>query len=194
MKTIFEDTALKAQREEASFRGNERGYTLPILWLVAMLSLAGVWRAYIWAEKQAAIEPPAPPASLEDDMQTSRAITKFNIAVLEGKWADAEAMLSTAAKQRLTSENKSLTESLLGKFKDYKIVGGEITQSVDRSEPNMLRIDSLYKFSNDPSYARIEQRVISLVLIIEDNKLKIDNWSRADSDERNQEGGAGVSQ
>jgi hypothetical protein len=165
------------------------------LWLVAMLSIAGTWAVYYWAEKHKAIEPPAPPASLQDDMQTSRAIIKFNIAVLEGKWAEAEEMLSTAAKQRLSSENKSLAESLFGKFKDYKPVGpGEATPSIDRSDPNALRIDCLYKFSNDPNLYKIDQKIISLVLVIEENKLKIDSWSGVDSEEPKLEGEAGVSQ
>jgi len=198
MRTIFEDTSLTAEMEESRTRGNERKSTLPILWLVALLFLVGTWGIYRWADSHRAVEPPAPPASLEDDLQTSKAINKFNFSILDGKWAEAEEMLSTAAKEKLKSENKNLAESLLGKFKDYKIVGGEMTQSIDRSIPNELRIDCLYKFSNDPSLYKIEQRIISVVLVIEkDNlnidRIKIDKWTGADSVEQKEESKTAVS-
>jgi hypothetical protein len=180
MRTIFEDTAVKAEIEEARNRGNERKSTLPILWLVALLFLLAVGGVYRWVESRPAIEPPAPPASLDDPVQTGEAFTKFNRFGLDGKWTEAEAMLSTAAKQKLTNEQKSLPESLLGKFKDYKMVGADLTQSIDRSIPGMVRVDCLYKFTNDVDYANIEQKIVSLTLVIENNKLMIDNWGGAD--------------
>src|SRR5262249_42534545 len=141
MRTIFEDTTLKAEIEESRSRGNERKSTLPILWLVALLFLGGVWGVYRWADAPAAVAPPAPPVSLDDPKQTAEAFGKFNRFVLDGNWLKAEEILSTAAKQRLTAERKSLAESLLGKFKDYKIVGGEMTNSIDRNVPGMVRVD-----------------------------------------------------
>src|SRR5262249_53692215 len=117
MRTIFEDTTLKAEMEESRSRSNERRSTLPILWLIALLFLGGVWGVYYWAQSRPAVAPPAPPVSLDDPKQTSEAISKINRFAREGNWLEAEAMISTAAKQRLTGEGKSLPESLLGKFK-----------------------------------------------------------------------------
>ena len=191
MRTIFEDTTLKAEIEESRSRGNERKSTLPILWMVALLFLGGVWGVYRWADSHAAVAPPAPPVSLDDPKQRAEAFAKFNQPVLNGNWLEAEAMLSTAAKQRLTSEQKSLPESLLGKFKDYKIVGGEMTQSIDTSVSGMVRLDCLYKFTNDPvNYTKIEQRIITLTIVIENGKLVIDNWEGVGSEDRKEESGS----
>jgi hypothetical protein len=187
MRTIFEDTTLKAEIEESRSRGNERKSTLPILWLVALLFLGSVWGVYRWADSHAAVAPPAPPVSLDDPKQTAEAFGKFNRFVLDGNWLKAEEMLSTAAKQRLTDERKSLAESLLGKFKDYKIVGGEMTNSIDRNVPGMVRVDCLYKFTNDANYTKIEDRIIPLTLVIDKGKLVIDNWEGAGSEERKEE-------
>jgi hypothetical protein len=183
MRTIFEDTNLKADAEETRSRGNESRATLPILWLVTLLFVGAVGSVYFWTQSRPAIPAPAPPVSLDDPKQTSEALSNFNHSILDGKWTDAEAMLSTAAKQRLTNEQKSLAESLLGQFKDYKVVGAEMTQSIDRSLPGMVRVDCLYKFTNDPNYLKIDQRIISLMLAIEGDKLVIDNWSGVSSEE-----------
>jgi hypothetical protein len=193
MRTIFEDTTLKAEIEESRSRGNERKSTLPILWLVALLFLGGVWGVYRWADAHAAVAPPAPPVSLDDPKQTAEAFGKFNRFALDGKWSEAEEMLSTAAKQRLTNEQKRLAESLLGKFKDYKMVVGEMTQSIDRSVQGKVRVDCLYKFTKDPvNYTNVEQRIIPLTLVIEkeSGKLVIDSWEGVGSEERREESGS----
>lgn len=187
MRTIFEDTTLKAELEESRSRGDERKSTLPILWLIALLSLVGVWGVYRWADSHPGVAPPPPPVSLDDPKQTAEAFNNFNRFVLEGNWLEAEALLSTAAKQRLTDEKKSLPESLLGKFKDYKIVAGEMTQSIDRSIPGMVRLDCLYKFTNDENYTKIEESIIPLMIVIENGKLVIDNWEGVSPGERKEE-------
>jgi hypothetical protein len=180
MRTIFEDTNMKAETEESRNRGNERKSTLPILWLVSFLFVGTVMGVYFWADSRPALQPPAPPVSLDDPKQTAEAISKFNHAVLDGKWDEAKALISTGAAQRLTNEQKSLAESLLGKYKDYKIVAAEMTQSIDRSDPNMTRVDCLYKFTNDPvAFSNIEQRIVSLALVIDNGRLALDNWSGA---------------
>jgi hypothetical protein len=184
MRTIFEDTNVKAEAEETRTRGNESKSTLPLLWLVSLLFVGTVGGVYFWAQTRPAVQPPAPPASLEDAKQTSDAIGKFNHSILDGNWTEAQGMLSTAATQRLTNEQKGLPESLLGKFKDYKVVAAEMTQSIDRSDPRMVRIDCLYKFTNDPTnYTKIDERIISLMLVIDNNRLAIDNWSGADTEQ-----------
>jgi hypothetical protein len=190
MRTIFEDTTLKAEMEESRSRGNERKSTLPILWVIALLFLGGVWGVYRWADSHAAVAPPAPPVSLEDPKQRAEAFAKFNQSVLNGNWLEAEAMISTAAKQRLTGEQKSFPESLLGKFKDYKIVMGEMTQSIDTSVPGMVRLDCIYKFTDDPvNYTKVEERIISLTLVIENGRLVFDNWEGASSEILKEESG-----
>lgn len=176
MRTIFEDTSLKAELEETRSRGNESKFALPLLWLIAMVFLAGTWAVYRLAENRPAIVPPPPPVSLDDQEQTGEAFNKFNLSVAYGNWTEAEAMLSTAAKQRLSDEQKSLRESLLGGFKDSKIVGADRTGSIDKSVPGRLREDCDYRFINNNNYEKVDQRIISLVLVIENNKLVIDSW------------------
>jgi hypothetical protein len=191
MRTIFEDTTLKAEMEESRSRGNERKSTLPILWLIALLFLGGVWGAYRWADSHAAVTPPAPPVSLDDPKQRAEAFSKFNQSILNGNWLEAEAMLSTAAKQRLTEQQKSLPESLLGKFKDYKIVSGEMTPSIDTSVPGMVHLDCYYRFTDDPvNYTKVESRAIALTLVIENGRIVIDNWEGVGSEEKKEESGS----
>jgi hypothetical protein len=176
MRTIFEDTTLKAELEETRSRGNESKYALPVLWLIAMVFLGGTWAVYRWADNRPAIEAPAPPVSLDDPKQTAETLNRFNLFVGYGNWTEAEAMLSTAAKQRLSNEQKSLRESLLGRFKDSKIVGADRTDSIDRSVPGRMREDNLYKFINNDNFEKIDQRIVSLVLVNENNRLVIDSW------------------
>ena len=190
MRTIFEDTTLKAEMEESRSRGNERKSTLPILWLVALLFLGSVWGVYRWADNHTAVLPPPPPVSLDDPKQTAAAFGKFNESVRDKNFAEAETMLSTAAKQRLTNEQKSLAESLLGKFKDYKIEESGMTQSIDRSVPGLVRVDCLFKFSKDGDLTKIEERIIPLTLVIDNGRLVIDSWEGVGSEERKEDSGS----
>src|SRR5262245_24392472 len=187
MRTIFEDTTLKAELEETRSRGNESKFALPALWLIAMIFLGGTWAVYRWADNRPAMKAPPPPVSLDDPKQTAEALNRFNIFVAYGNWTEAEAMLSTAAKQRLSSEQKSLRDSLLGGFKDSKIVGADRTDSIDRSVPGRMREDSLYKFINNENYEKVDQRIISMVLVNENNKLVIDSWEGIKPDDQRKE-------
>ena len=187
MRTIFEDTTLKAEMEESRSRGNESKYTLPLLWLIALVFLGGTWGVYRWADNRPAIVPPPPPVSLDDPKQTAETLNRFNLFVAYGNWTEAEAMLSTAAKQRLSGEQKSLRESLLGGFKDSKIVGADRTNSIDNSVPGRRREDCLYKFINNDNYEKVDQRIISLVLVNENNKLLIDSWEGIKPDDQKKE-------
>jgi len=187
MRTIFEDTTLKAEMEEVRDRGDENKYTLLVLWLIAIVFLGGTWGVYRWADSRPAVEPPPPPVSLDDPKQTAEAFSKFNRFVVYGNWSEAEAMLSTAAKQRLINEQKSLRDSLLGSYKDYTVVGGDRTDSIDRTVPGRVREDCLYKFTND-NYNKVEQRIIPLVLVNENSRLVIDSWENATPEEQKKEG------
>jgi len=187
MRTIFEDTTAKAEMEESRSRGNESKYTLPLLWLIALVFLGGTWGVYRWADNRPAIVPPPPPVSLDDPKQTAETLNRFNLFVAYGNWTEAEAMLSTAAKQRLSGEQKSLRESLLGGFKDSKIVGADRTDSIDRSVPGRMREDCFYKFINNENYEKVDQRIISLVLVNENNKLVIDSWEGIKPDDQKKE-------
>jgi hypothetical protein len=186
MRTIFEDTTLKAEMEESRSRGDERKSTLPILWLIALLFLGSVWGVYRWADSRPALTPPPPPVSLDDPKQTGDIFSKFNQFIFDVKWSEAEAMLSATAKQRLNNEQKSLAESLFGKYKDHKVVGAEIIPGFDRSIPGTLSANCLYKFT-DVNYTKIEDRIIPLTLVIENNKLVIDSWLGVGSEEQKTE-------
>ena len=134
-------------------------------------------------------KPPPPPVSLDDPKQTADACGKFNKFVAYGNWAEAESMLSTPAKQRLIAEQKNLRESLLGIFKDNKIVGAETTQSIDRNVPGRVRIDCLYKFIDNGNYSKVDQRIIPIVIVNENSRLVIDDWRDAGPEDQKKESG-----
>lgn len=173
MRTIFEDTEINAELEESKAGGNK--YLLLILWCVAICFLMGTWGVYRWATNKPAPEPPPPPVSLQDLKQVGAAFSTFNGFIREGKWTDAEAMLSTAARQRLTTEAKTLSESLLGKSKDLKLIQTDPTPSVDRSDPNVFKQDFVYLFT-DQAGTKTSNEIISLSLTIENGKIVINGW------------------
>lgn len=176
--------------EDAAAAGKDQGskYTLPILWLVAIVFLAVTWGIYRWVDNRPAVQAPPPPVSLEDPRQTSEAFGKFNRLAKDGNWTEAESMLSNAAKQRLITEQKSLRESLMGDLKDYRISEAATTQSIDRSVPGRVRQDSYYVFT-DANYKTVD-KIIPLVLVMEDGRLVIDSWSDAQpEDQKKTEGG-----
>jgi hypothetical protein len=183
MRTIFEDTTAKAQVEETRNRGNESKYSLPFLWLIAMIFLAGTLGVNYWVVTRPAVQAPRPPVSLDDEKQTAEAFNNFNRFIGYGNYPEAEILLSTAAKQKLADEKKSLAESLLGSYKDRKIVGADRTNSVDRSVPGRVREDCLYKFIDNNDYTKIEQKIISLYMVNENNRLVIDGWDGIKADE-----------
>ncbi len=176
MRTLFEDTNLKTELEEVASRGKEGKYTLLGLWLIAIVFLAGVWGTYRWADSRPAVEPPPPRVSVDDPKQTAEAFGKFSQLVVTGNWAEAENMLSTAAKQKLSSEQKSLRDSLLGDLKDLKISTASPTTSVDRSIPGRVRQDFYYVFT-DEQFTKTVDKIIPLVLMVENDRLVIDSWS-----------------
>ncbi len=182
MRTLFEDTDLKADLEDQQIRGKESKSMLVVLWLVALLFLGGTWSVYQWAARQPAPTPPPPPVSLDDPKQTTEAIGKFIRFAKEANWAEAEGMLSVAAKERLNVTRKSLRDSLLGNLKDLKLYEAITTSSVDRSEPGKLRQDCNFFFSNE-DLSRTEQKIIPLALVIDNGRLAIDDWEGQSAEE-----------
>jgi hypothetical protein len=181
MRTLFEDTDLKADIEDQKARGKESKGLLVGLWLLALLFLGGTWSVYQWTIKQPAPTPPPPPVSLTDPKQTTGAIGAFIRLAKEAKWEEAEGMLSMAAKQKLAAEQKTLRDSLLGNFKDLKLYEAITTASVDESDPNKYRQDCNFFFSND-DLTRTEQKIVPITLIIENGKLAVDSWEEPKSD------------
>lgn len=174
MRTLFEDTEVSAQLEENRDKGSK--HLLFVLWMIALAFLAGTWGVYRWASKRPAPLPPPPPVSLADLKQTSVALTTFNGFVRDEKWTEAEALLSTAARARLTAENKTLRDSLFGSIKNMKLVEAASTPSVDRSDPNKFRQDFVYVFA-DEGATKTEQKIIPLTLILENGKIVLDSWA-----------------
>lgn len=174
MRTLFEDTEMSAQLEEAQVSKGSRNM-LFVLWVVALAFLAGTWGVYRWASKRPAPLPPPPPVSLTDLKQTSVAFTTFNNFVRDEKWTEAEGMLSNSARARLTAENKTLRDSLFGSVKNMKLVEAASTPSVDRSDPNKFQQDFVYVFA-DEGATKTEQKIIPLTLIIENGKIVLDRW------------------
>ena len=173
MRTLFEDTNVRADLEEAKRGGNS--YLLLILWCVAIAFLVGTWSVFRWTVNKPAPNPPPPVASLKDLKQVSTAFSQFNTFVREDKWTEAEAMLSTTARQQLSTENKPLRESLLGKLKDWKLTSAEPTPSVDSSDPNTFRQDFVFNFT-DEGFTKVEQKIIMLGLVIENGKIVVNSW------------------
>ncbi len=174
MRTLFEDTELRADLEDEN-RGKASKHLLLSLWFVALVFLAGTWGVYRWAMSRPAPLPPPPPVSLDDLRQTGAAFSAFNTLIREGKWTEAEAMLSTAARQRLMDEKKTLSESLLDKFKNLKLVETASTPSIDRSIPGQFRQDFVYVLTDEQA-TRTEQKIIPLVLVIENGKIVLNSW------------------
>lgn len=184
MRTIFEDTEINAELEESKAGGNK--YLLLILWCVAICFLAGTWGVYRWATNKPAPEPPPPPVSLQDLKQVGTAFSTFNGFLREGKWTDAEAMLSTTARQRLATEAKTLSESLLGKSKDLKLISTDPTPSVDRSNPDVYKQDFVFVFT-DQAGTKTSNEIISLALTIENGKIVINGWGEDKPQEKKPE-------
>ena len=182
MRTLFEDTDLKADLEDQQVRGKESKSMLVVLWLVALLFLGGTWGVFQWAIKQPAPTPPPPPVSLDDPKQTTETIGKFIRFAKEANWTEAEGMLSAAAKERLNVTQKSLRDSLLGNLKDLKLYEAITTSSVDRTEPGKLIQDCNFFFSNE-DLTRTEQKIIPLALVIDNGRLAIDSWEGQSAEE-----------
>ncbi len=185
MRTIFEDTEINAELEESKAGGNK--YLLLILWCVAICFLAGTWGVYRWATNKPAPEPPPPPVSLQDLKQVSNAFSAFNTLLREGKWTEAQTtMLSTTAQQRLTTENKTLQESLVGKFMEMRLIEAEPTPSIDRTDPNIFKQDFVFKFINQDG-TKTHSEIISLALTIENGKIVINGWGEDKPQEKKPE-------
>src|SRR5581483_11395888 len=110
--------------------------------------------------------PPPPPVSLQDVRQVSATLNKFNRFVQDGNWDEAQKLLSTEAQQRLTTEGKSLRESILGDRKDDRVVEAATTPAGSSSETT-VRQECVYKFMDG------QYKIIPLVVVKEGERLAI---------------------
>lgn len=182
MRTIFQDTEANARAEEVG-KNTGNKYLLVVMWGVTIAFLIGTWSVYRWANSRPAPLPPPPPVSLQDLKQVSAVFTAFNGFVREDKWAEAEAMISTAARQKLTAENKTLKDSLFGKLKDLKLAQTDGTPDVDRSDPNVFKQSFVFAFT-DEQLAKSESKIVTLSLIIENGKIVINGWEEDKPEEK----------
>jgi hypothetical protein len=169
MRSIFEDSDVRTSIEDAKKAGSN---SLPFaLWLLALFCVAVTFGVLRWVETRTPLERPPDPANLQDSRQTYEVFSKFNRLITEEKWDEATAMVSAAGLQRLKDQNKTLRESILGdKFKDMRVAEASVTDSIDRGT-DRVRQDCIYKF-DDGQYI-----VVPLFMIIENEKLMIDDWS-----------------
>ena len=168
MRTVFEDTTERENREDA--QANQAGKRLTLmLWIFAVLFFVGSWRTYHWAANRKPPEPPPPPVSLQDVKQVSTTLSNFNRFVQDGNWDEAQKMLSTEGQQRLLSEGKSLRESILGDRKDDRVMEAATTPSGSSSETT-VRQDCVYKFLDG------QYKIIPLVVVKEGERLAINSW------------------
>ncbi|MFN0110832.1 MAG: hypothetical protein ACKVZH_18385 [Blastocatellia bacterium] len=174
MRTLFEDTQARARAEEDEKNAKNKGL-LPALWLVTIIFLIGTWGVYRWANSRPAPPPPPPPVSLQDLKQVGAAFTAFNGLVREGKWPEAEAMLSSYARQKLMAENKTLQDSLTGKFKGMTLAQTDGLLDIDRTDPNVFKQSFNYVFT-DAQVIKSETQIVSLSLVIENGKIVINGW------------------
>ncbi|HYE75406.1 MAG TPA: hypothetical protein VEF04_18825 [Blastocatellia bacterium] len=167
MRTIFEDTNERENRLD-----DKADKSLPlVLWIVALVFVAGAFFTYRWANRK----PPEQPfvASLENTQQVSKAVYNFNEAVKAGKWDEAEKMLSTEAKQRLANEKTTLHDSLLASRKgksDKVIQAMPVPTEHTIQTATTRRIDTVFMFENNESIT------VPLTLIVENNQLLINSW------------------
>lgn len=174
MRTIFQDTEANARAEEVG-KNTGNKYLLVVLWGVTIAFLVGTWSVYRWANSRPAPLPPPPPVSLQDLKQVSKVFSAFNGFVYEGKWSEAEAMLSTAARQKLTTENKTLQDSLLGNINGLKLKEAASTPDTDRTDPTVFKQSFVYVFADDQAL-KSETKIITLALVIENGKIVINSW------------------
>ncbi|MBO0721718.1 MAG: hypothetical protein J2P41_12895 [Blastocatellia bacterium] len=172
MRSIFEDSDMRAGLEEKETKKTGNNTVPFVLWLVAFAFIGVTFAVFRYVETRPALTPPPKPADLQDAKQTADTFSKFNKFVMEENWAEAANMLSTTALQRLKDQNKTLKESVLGDKKDMRVALAEPTASIDRA-PDRVRQDCIYKF-DDGQYI-----IVPLFLVIENNKLVIDAWSEA---------------
>ena len=174
MRTIFEDSEARAAAEE---RGKDTGNKalLPVLWLITIAFLVGTWSVYRWANSRPAPLPP-PPVSLADLKQVGVVLTAFNGFVRDEKWTDAEAMLSSYARQKLLAEGKTLKDSLVGNVNGMKLREAASTPDTDRTDPNIFKQNFIYVFSDDQAQ-KSETKIIPLSLVIENGKIVVNGWS-----------------
>ena len=175
MRTIFEDSEARAAAEE---RGKDTGNKalLPVLWLITIAFLVGTWSVYRWANSRPAPLPPPPPVSLADLKQVGVVLTAFNGFVRDEKWTDAEAMLSSYARQKLLAEGKTLKDSLFGNVNGMKLREAASTPDTDRTDPNIFKQNFIYVFSDDQAQ-KSETKIIPLSLVIENGKIVVNGWS-----------------
>jgi hypothetical protein len=168
MRTIFEDTTERENRDD-----DKKDKGMPaILWVLALLFVAGAFFTYRWVANR---KPPEVPVvvSLEDTRQVSRALHNFNEAIKADKWEEAEKLLSAEAQQRLANEKKTLRESLLAarKGKSDKVIQAlPVPPDTTAATPSTRRVDTVYIFENN------EQLVVPLTLVLENNQLLINSW------------------
>ena len=175
MRTIFEDSEARAAAEE---RGKDTGNKalLPVLWLITIAFLVGTWSVYRWANSRPAPLPPPPPVSLADLKQVGVVLTAFNGYVRDEKWTEAEAMLSSYARQKLLAEGKTLKDSLFGNVNGMKLREAASTPDTDRTDPNIFKQNFIYVFSDDQA-VKSETKIVPLSLVIENGKIVVNGWA-----------------
>ena len=178
MRTVFEDTDVTANLVDA--KANERGKYVPLaLWVFAILMFIGSWRTYQWAYNRKPPPPPPPPASLQDPKQIGQIAQKFNSLVQEGKWVEAQQLLSTEAQQKLTAENTTLQASLLGAQQNEKVaLASTVPTNIAGDAPDKVRQDCLYRMQD--AKGEIKDLIVPLVVVMEgappNVRLAIGSW------------------
>lgn len=168
MRTLFEDTNEREVREDDK-SGRGLSITMTVL---ALAIVVGAFFTYRWISKVKQSRVPVM-ATLDDNRQVSQAVFRFNQAVKNGNWAEAEKMLSTEAQKRLAEEKKTLRESLLAarKGKSDKVIEAlPIPTEFAATTPNTKRVDCMYVFEDN------EQLSVPLTFVVENNQLVVNSW------------------
>ncbi len=164
----------------ADAKANERGKYVPlILWVTAILMFAGSWKAYQWAYNRKPPPPPPPPASLQDTKQIGQIAQQFNALAQEGKWVEAQQLLSTGAQQKLTAENTTLQASLLGAQQNDKVALASTVPTNNEGEaPDKIRQDCLFRMQD--AKGEIKDLIVPLTIVMEgappNARLAVNSW------------------
>lgn len=172
MRTVFDDS-----NEALSPDAPKSGQSLPILlWVVAILFLAGAFAVYRKVSNRIVLPPP-PAVAVNDPKQVNELLYKFNQLLKEDNFDQAQALLSADAQKKLTDTQKTFRETLLSQRKgkaDKVIEAVPLTENIVAITDTSVTIGVTYYFEkNETIYIPL---TIIKEKIADSERLAIADW------------------